>query len=79
MKTKGIIRKLDELGRIVIPKEMRTKLDVDVGTPLEIHLEGDTIIIKKDTNTCIFCQSEEGIDFFKDKPICSSCLGELRS
>ena len=77
MKSTGIIRRLDELGRIVIPKEMRDKLDITVGTPLEIHIEGDDIVIRKDVETCIFCGSIEDITEFKGKQVCAVCRGEL--
>ena len=79
VENKGIIRKLDELGRIVVPKEMRKKLDIDVGTPLEIHLEGDAIVIKKDQESCIFCLGTEGISDFKGKKVCESCLAEIKA
>ena len=79
MKTKGIIRKADELGRIVIPKEMRRKLDIDVGTPLEMHLEGDTIVMKRDHNACIFCRGENELEMFKGKPVCAACRAELKN
>lgn len=79
METKGIIRKLDELGRIVVPKEMRKKLDINVGTSLEIHLEGDAIVIKKDQASCVFCHSTEEISEFKGKKICALCLDEIKA
>ena len=77
MKSTGIIRRLDELGRIVIPKEMRDKLDISVGTPLEIHVEGDTIVIRKDIDTCVFCGDSTDITEFKGKNICAACHREL--
>ncbi len=77
MKSRGIIRKIDELGRIVVPKEMRNKLGIDTGTPLEIHLEGDAIIIKLDTTTCVFCGSEECVLDFKGKSVCRSCFKDV--
>ena len=77
MEKKGIIRKLDELGRIVVPKEMRKKLDIEVGTALEMHLEGDAIVIKKDQATCVFCNSKNTASEFKGKQICDACLSEI--
>lgn len=77
MKSTGIIRRLDELGRIVIPKEMRDKLDVTVGTPLEIHIEGDAFVIRRDVETCIFCGGFADITEFKGKKVCDTCRGEL--
>lgn len=78
MKSKGIIRRIDELGRIVIPKEMRNKLGIDTGTALEIHLEGDTITIKTDTSSCVFCGSEECALDYKGKSICHACYREVK-
>lgn len=78
MKSKGIVRKIDELGRIVIPKEMRKKLNIDTGTPLEIHLEGDTIVMKLDMTTCIFCGGEECVTDYKGKSICRACLADVK-
>ena len=79
MKSKGIIRRVDELGRIVVPKEMRTSLGIDVGTPLEIHIEGDTIVMKKEHAVCIFCGSEAAECDFRGKRVCADCLNELKA
>ncbi len=79
MKSKGIIRRVDELGRIVVPKEMRTSLDIDVGTPLEIHIEGDTIVMKKEHSVCVFCGGESAEREFRGKKICADCLSELKA
>ena len=78
MKTKGLTRHVDELGRIVVPKEMRRKLDITEGTLVEIYMEGDTIVLKKDQTTCIFCGSEGELDSFHGKSVCKACLAELR-
>ncbi len=78
MNSRGIIRKIDELGRIVIPKEMRKKLDIDTGSALEIHIEGDAIVMKKDTPVCIFCGSEATAFDYLDKSICHACLSEIQ-
>ena len=77
MKSTGIIRRLDELGRIVIPKEMRDKLDIAVGTPLEIHIESDSIVIRRDAESCIFCGSLSELSEFKGKKICTACRNGL--
>lgn len=78
MKSRGVARCVDELGRIVIPKEIRKKLDISPGTALEIHLEGDTIIMQRDVSVCVFCGSEAVSTSFKGKSVCSACLGELK-
>ena len=79
MKSTGIIRNVDELGRIVIPKEMRTKLDITTETPLEIHLEGDAIVMKKDASYCVFCGKDSAEREFRGKKVCDACLEEIKS
>ena len=78
MKSSGIYRCVDELGRIVIPKEMRKKLDITTETPLEIHLEGDQIIMKKDESYCVFCGSSDTVYDFKGKKLCAECLCQIK-
>ncbi|HCL4549708.1 AbrB/MazE/SpoVT family DNA-binding domain-containing protein [Clostridium botulinum] len=77
MKSTGIVRKVDELGRIVIPKELRRTLNIEEGDGLEIYTEGEQIILKKYEPCCIFCgEAKEAINF-KGKNICKRCLKEL--
>ena len=78
MKTTGVIRKLDELGRIVIPIEQRRALDINLHDPVEISMEDDRIVIKKYRAGCIFCGSTQNVTEFKDKLICKRCLNELK-
>ena len=61
MKSTGIIRKVDELGRIVIPKEIRDKNEIDVGDPIEIFVEGSSIILKKYKPNCVLCGSRKDL------------------
>lgn len=77
MKTSGIIRHIDELGRIVIPKEMRRTLEIAAEDPVEILMEGDSIRLKKYQTSCVFCGSAEGLTEFKGKTLCRTCLDEL--
>ena len=77
MKSKGIIRNIDDLGRLVVPKEMRTTLDIKDNDPVEISMEGDRIILKKHVPYCVFCHSTENLTVFKDKKICKQCLQEM--
>lgn len=79
MRSRGIARRVDELGRIVIPKEIRKKLDITDGTSLEIHLDGNTIIMQKDVSVCVFCGSESADTEFKGKKICPACRAELKA
>lgn len=79
MKSTGIVRKVDELGRVVIPIELRRNLDVDVKDPLEIFVEGEHIILKKYAPSCIFCGQAKNVDTYKGKKICQSCLADLKN
>ncbi|HEY8465070.1 MAG TPA: AbrB/MazE/SpoVT family DNA-binding domain-containing protein [Bacillota bacterium] len=78
MKSTGIVRKVDELGRVVIPIELRRTLQIDEKDALEIYVDGEKIILKKYEPACIFCGNAEGIKNFKDKNICQSCLEAMR-
>ena len=77
MKSTGIVRNIDELGRVVVPKELRKKLGIANTDPVEIYVEEDKIILKKYIPVCHFCGSTEGLQDFKEKKICSSCIKEL--
>ena len=77
MKATGIVRKVDELGRIVIPIELRNKLDIAIKDPIEIFVEGSSIILKKYEPNCIFCGSSKELSSYKDKLVCSKCLTKL--
>jgi len=79
MKSTGIVRKVDELGRIVLPIEMRRTLDIAEKDALEIYVEGDSIILKKFQPTCVFCDNPRGVINFKGKNVCPDCLLKLKS
>lgn len=78
MKSTGIIRKIDELGRFVIPMEMRNKLDISSNDPLEIYVEGTTIMLRKYEPDCIFCGSSKDVTPYKGKNVCAKCLNEMK-
>ena len=78
MKSTGIVRKVDELGRIVLPIEMRRTLDIAEKDALEIYVEGSSVILKKYKPSCIFCDSTKDITLFKGKNVCPQCLKELK-
>lgn len=78
VKSTGIVRKVDELGRIVIPIELRRTLDIGVKDSLEIYVEDDQIILKKYSPACAFCANASGITVYKGKNICADCLQELQ-
>ena len=79
MKSTGIVRRVDELGRIVLPIELRRTLDIAERDSLEIYVSDDYIVLKKFHPTCIFCGSTKGITAFKDKNICTACASQLAS
>ncbi len=78
MKSTGIVRKVDELGRIVIPMELRKCMDIKEKDPLEIFTDGDRIILKKYSNTCIFCGEGENVVEYSGKCICPGCLKNIK-
>ena len=79
MKTTGITRNVDELGRIVLPIEIRRVFGIDVKTPMEIYSEGETIILQKYQSACLFCDSNKSIISFHGKTLCSDCLKNLKT
>ena len=78
MKSTGIVRKVDELGRIVLPSELRKSLGIEIKDSLEIYVSGDSIILKKYLPACIFCGEANEVTVFKGKNICSKCLKQLK-
>lgn len=82
MKSTGIVRKVDELGRVVIPIEIRNKFDIAEKDPIEIYVDWSSIILKKYEPNCIFCGNSKNLTTYKDKLICSKCaerIGELNN
>jgi transcriptional pleiotropic regulator of transition state genes len=78
MKSTGIVRRVDELGRVVIPIELRRTLQIDVKDALEIYVDAEKIILRKYEPACIFCGNADDVRLFRDKNICVSCLNEMR-
>ena len=77
MKSTGIVRRIDDLGRIVLPIELRRTLGISDRASLEIYVDQTSIILKKYEPACIFCGSADEIKHFKDKVICSKCFEEI--
>ncbi len=77
MRTTGIVRKLDELGRIVLPIELRRTLDIAERDELEIYLEDDKVILKKFEPSCIFCGATNGLVTYNGKNVCAGCIRKL--
>jgi transcriptional pleiotropic regulator of transition state genes len=78
MKSTGIVRNIDDLGRIVIPKSIRETRGIKIKDPMEFFVDGNSIIIKKYNPTCVFCGSEKDISFFKEQRICKDCLNTIK-
>lgn len=78
MKSTGIIRKIDELGRVVIPIELRNQFHISEKDPIEVFVDGSAIILKKYEKNCIFCASTKKLSQYNDKPICSKCLSQIK-
>ena len=78
MKATGIVRKIDELGRIVIPMELRRTMDIKERDPIEIFVDGERIVLVKYQPGCTFCNSQDKIRTFKGSRICQKCINELK-
>lgn len=74
----GIVRKVDELGRFVLPIEMRRTLDIAEKDELEIYVEGSSVILKKYMPSCIFCNGTKDITNYKGKNVCPKCIKALQ-
>ena len=77
MKSTGIIRKVDDLGRIGLPIELRPTLDIAERDELEIFMEDDRIVLKKFEPACVFCSSEQGLISYRGKNICQECARKI--
>lgn len=79
MKALGIIRPVDELGRIVLPVETRKMMDLNPKDGVEVFIEDDKIILKKYRPSCIFCGEADGVIDFKGKKVCRGCIEALKT
>jgi transcriptional pleiotropic regulator of transition state genes len=79
MKSTGIVRKIDELGRIVLPIELRRTLDLSEKDALEIYVDSDSIILRKYQPSCIFCGNSTDLVVYKGKNICPKCVKEIHN
>lgn len=77
MKATGIVRKVDELGRVVLPIELRRARGIEEKDPLEIYVDGEQIILKKYEPACIFCGSVVDVQNFKGKQVCQECAQDM--
>ncbi len=79
MRPLGIVRKVDILGRVVIPKELRDTLDIAEKDPIEIFVEDEKIILRKYNPTCVFCGSTNNVVIYKEKLVCEDCAKAVAS
>ena len=77
MKSTGIVRRMDELGRVVIPIEIRNQFNIVEKDPIEIFVDGSSIVLKKFEPNCIFCGSTKNLLSYKDKLICQNCSKKI--
>lgn len=79
MKPAGVVRKVDQLGRIVLPKSLRKRYKMNEGDPVEILVSGDHIILERYRPRCVFCGTLDLVSEFKEKHICSDCLTDMKN
>lgn len=77
MKSTGIIRRIDELGRVVLPVELRRSLGIEIKDSLEIYIDSDRIVLKKHEESCVFCGNTENLKEHIGKLICTDCIRKL--
>lgn len=77
MKSTGIVRRVDELGRVVLPIELRRTLSISDKDSLEIYVDGEKIVLKKYEPACIFCGNASDIELFHGKNVCKSCMKQI--
>lgn len=77
MKSTGIVRRVDELGRVVIPIEIRNKFNIAEKDPIEIYVDGSNIVLKKHEQSCIFCGNTKELSEYKGKLVCNKCSEQL--
>ena len=78
MKSTGIVRKVDELGRVVIPIELRRTQGIAIKDPLEIYVDEEYVIIQKYTPGCVFCDSATDVITYEDKTVCRECIESIK-
>ena len=78
MKSTGVVRKVDELGRIVLPISIRQTMDINEKDPLEIFIDENRIILQKYEHSCIFCDSSAGLVKYEGKNVCQACVRNIR-
>ena len=77
MKSTGVVRRVDELGRVVIPIELRRTMSIAEKDALEIYVDSDRIILRKYEPACVFCGNADEVTNFKGKNVCKECLKSM--
>lgn len=78
MNDTGIVRRVDDLGRIVIPMELRRTLGIHVKDPISISVDGERIVLEKYRESCVICGGEKEIQVVKNRPVCVACIGDIK-
>lgn len=78
MKSTGIVRKVDELGRIVLPIEIRKVMDIKEKDSIEIFTDSDQIVLRKYQPSCVFCNDADNVVYFSGKRVCAACIEKLK-
>ena len=78
MKSTGIVRKVDELGRIVLPISIRQTMRINEKDSLEIFTDDNKIILQKYQPSCIFCNNADDIVYFNGMRICENCVAKIK-
>lgn len=76
-KNTGVSRKIDDLGRLVLPAEIRRRFGLNEGSHVEIHVDGDRIVLSRVHDACVFCGSGDGLRAFRDRRVCATCVSQL--
>ena len=79
MSDTGIVRRVDDLGRIVIPMELRRTLGIREHDPLSISVEGERVVLQKHIDSCVICGSQDEVRAVRDRPVCATCIAEIKT
>ncbi len=79
MKATGIVRQVDQLGRVVIPITLRRRLGIGLDEPVEFFMDGQSIVLKKYQPACVFCGAKKGLQEVLGKNVCGNCMEKMKS
>ncbi len=78
MRATGVVRRVDQLGRIVLPKKLRKEFEFNEKNDIELLIDGDTIVLRKFMPSCVFCNTRDDVNVYKGRNICEKCMDELK-